>query len=138
MFDKKKLILEAMEAQKKSYAPYSHYNVGAAVLMTSGRIYQGANIENASYPASKCAEHNAITRAVMDGVDKIVAVAVVGGKDFSARDYCAPCGICRQVMREFGNPKDVHVLMAKGPDDFKELLLEELLPESFGPEDLDT
>ena len=132
------LVKEAFKAMENAYAPYSNYHVGSCVLCKDGRTFYGANIENASYPASKCAEHNAITRAIMDGVDKIVAVAVVGGKDFSARDYCAPCGICRQVMREFGNPKDVHVLMAKGPEDFKELLLEELLPESFGPEDLDT
>ena len=134
----KELYAKAVKATENSYSPYSNCKVGAALLCENGKVYTGANIENASYPASKCAEHNAITRAIMDGVDKIVAVAVVGGKDFSARDYCAPCGICRQVMREFGNPKDVHVLMAKGPEDFKELLLEELLPESFGPEDLDT
>lgn len=135
-FDRKQLIEIAIENQKNSYAPYSKYNVSAAVLMSSGKIYTGVNVENASYPAGICAERNAIFHAVGCGEDTIVAIAIVGGPNYSVKDYCSPCGICRQVMREFCVPKDMHVVFAKTADDYKEMTLEELLPESFGPEAL--
>lgn len=136
LIDRAKLIRLAMENQKNSYAPYSHYNVSAAVLMGSGKIYLGVNVENASYPAGICAERNAIFHAVQEGEREIVAVAIVGGLNYTIKDYCAPCGVCRQVMREFCNPKDMLVVFAKSPEDYKEMTLEELLPESFGPEAL--
>lgn len=136
LIDRVKLIRLAMENQKNSYAPYSHYNVSAAVLMGSGKVYLGVNVENASYPAGICAERNAIFHAVQEGEREIVAVAIVGGPNYTIKDYCAPCGVCRQVMREFCNPKAMLVIFAKSPEDYKEMTLEELLPESFGPEAL--
>ena len=135
-FDRAKLIKMAMDNQKNSYAPYSHYNVSAAALMGSGKIYLGVNVENASYPAGICAERNAIFHAVQEGERQLLAIAIVGGPNYSIKDYCAPCGVCRQVMREFCNPKEMLVIFAKSPTDYKEMTLEELLPASFGPEAL--
>ena len=135
-FDRAALIQAAIDNQKRSYAPYSHFNVSAAALMGSGKTYLGVNVENASYPAGICAERNAIFHAVEEGERKIVAIAIVGGPEYTIRDYCAPCGICRQVMREFCDPKEMKVILAKSVTDYKELTLEELLPLSFGPDDL--
>lgn len=130
----KELIRVAIENQKNSYAPYSHFNVSAAALMGSDKIYTGVNVENASYPAGICAERNAIFHAAACGEREIKAIAIVGGPDYTIKDYCAPCGICRQVMREFCDPKKMHVIIAKSETDYKDMLLNELLPESFGPE----
>ncbi|MBR1646138.1 MAG: cytidine deaminase [Selenomonadaceae bacterium] len=130
------LIQAALNAQKNSYAPYSKFNVGAAVLCASGKIYTGTNVENASYPAGLCAERTAIFHAIAEGEKQICAVAIVGGLNFTASDYCAPCGMCRQVMREFANPENLLVIMAKSPTDYVEKTLEELLPMSFGPDSL--
>ncbi len=135
-FDRAALIQAAIDNQKNSYAPYSHYNVSAAVLVDSGRVYTGVNVENASYPASVCAERNAITSAVNCGDRVIVAIAIVGGMNYEVLDYCPPCGVCRQTMREFCNPAEMRVLFAKSTTDYREMTLEELLPESFGPEKL--
>ena len=131
-FDRSELIRRAIEQQKEAYAPYSGFFVSAAVLMDSGKIYTGVNVENASYPAGT----NAIQHAVACGDRRIRAIAIVGGKQGSNRNYCVPCGICRQVMREFCDPKEMRVLLARTPEDYREMTLEELLPESFGPEDL--
>ena len=135
-FDRRELIRRALEQQPAAYAPYSGYQVAAAVLMDSGKIYTGSNVENASFPAGCCAERNAIQHAVACGERRIRAIAIVGGKQGSNRNYCVPCGICRQVMREFCDPKEMRVLLARTPEDYKEMTLAELLPESFGPEDL--
>ncbi|MBQ0166816.1 MAG: cytidine deaminase [Treponema sp.] len=135
-FDRAALIQAAIDNQKRSYAPYSHFNVSAAALMGSGKMYLGVNVENASYPAGICAERNAIFHAVEEGERKIVAIAIVGGSEYTIRDYCAPCGICRQVMREFCDPREMKIILAKSVTDYKELTLEELLPLSFGPDDL--
>lgn len=135
-FDRSMLIRCAMDQLKHSYAPYSGYNVAAAVLMDSGNIYTGVNVENASYPAGICAERSAISHAVSCGEKVIVAAAIVGGTHFDVRDYCTPCGICRQVMREFCDPEKMIVIIAKSETDYKEMTLDELLPESFGPEAL--
>ena len=104
--------------------------------MDSGKIYTGVNVENSSYPAGICAERNAIFHAAACGERKIIAIAVAGGTNGENRDYSRPCGVCRQVMREFCNPKEMTVLMAKSPEDYLEMTLEQLLPESFGPENL--
>ncbi|ORU00059.1 Cytidine deaminase [Anaerovibrio sp. JC8] len=134
-FDRKKLIQTAMDHIAGAYAPYSGFHVSAALLMSDGRVYTGVNVENASYPAGICAERNAIFHAIaQDKNAKLVAVAIVGGPNGDIKDYCAPCGVCRQVMREFGNPADIRVIMAKSTEDYKEMTLEELLPMSFGPE----
>ena len=133
-YDPQELIQIAIDNQKNSYAPYSEFNVSAAVLMASGKVYTGVNIENASYPAGICAERNAIFSAINCGEKEIVAIAIVGGPSYTINDYCVPCGICRQVMREFSNPSNMSVIVAKTPNDYKEFTLDELLPESFGPE----
>ncbi len=134
--DRSALIKRAFEVQPKSYAPYSNFNVAAAVLCGSGKIYTGVNVENASYPAGICAERNAIFHAAAEGERQIKAIAIIGGPKGVVSDYCSPCGVCRQVMREFGDPKKVLVIMAKSPTDYQEMTLEELLPLSFGPESL--
>ena len=130
------LIRAALEAEPLAYAPYSEFCVAAAVLCGSGKIYSGVNVENASYPAGFCAEQNAITTAVASGERKILAIAIVGGSRGENRDYCAPCGICRQVMREFSDPAELRVIMARSETDYRVMTLEQLLPLSFGPESL--
>ena len=132
-FDRAALIQAAIDNQVNSYAPYSGFNVSAAVLTDSGKVYLGVNVENASFSVCVCAEHNAIDFAVGCGERKIIAIAIVGGSNYSISDYCAPCGVCRQTMREFSNPEEMRVIMAKSTEDYKEMSLEELLPESFGP-----
>ena len=134
---KKKLIRSAMDILDNSYAPYSGFNVAAAVLADSGNIYAGVNVENASFPAGICAECNAVAKAVSCGERKINAIAIVS-RDTKSGDNCSsgytsPCGICRQVLREFSDPETLNVIMAKNENDYREMLLEELLPESFGP-----
>ena len=135
-FDRGALIQAAIDNLVNSYAPYSNYNVSAAVLMDSGKVYLGVNVENASYPVGVCAERNAICHAVECGERRIVAIAIVGGPNYEITDYCVPCGMCRQTMREFCDPAQMKVIMAKSAEDYKEMTLEELLPESFGPSSL--
>ena len=130
----KELIRSAQEARKKAYAPYSGYMVGAAVLTNELRIYTGCNIENASYTPSICAERTAISKAVRRGFK---AIAVVGSpKGETISQYAFPCGVCRQVMREFVDPEKFIVIVARSEQDYKLYCLSELLPESFGPDDL--
>ena len=131
-----RLVALALEMVPRAYAPYSRFQVGAAVLAESGKMYGGANVENASYPAGICAERNAIARAVASGERRLAAVAVCGGMDGEVTDYCSPCGICRQVMREFCDPEEFRVVVARSQADFKTYSLAQLLPESFGPEAL--
>ena len=133
---KKTLIEKAIEVLPNSYAPYSHYNVGAAVLMSSGKIYTGVNVESASFSGTICAERNAIFHAVTEGERKLLAIAVVGGSGFERSEYCVPCGACRQVMRDFADKDNMLILSAKSPDDYMEHTLDEMLPFSFGPETL--
>lgn len=130
----KALVRKALEMTKSAYAPYSRFHVGAAVLAESGKVYGGANVENASYGAAVCAERTAIFNAVVAGERRLVALAVAGGKDGVITDFCAPCGICRQVMREFVRPESFRILIARSTSDYRICTLAELLPESFGPE----
>lgn len=131
------LIKSAMEARKKAYAPYSGYRVGAAVLTNELRIYTGCNVENAAYSPGICAERTALYKAVSEGWRKFRAIAVVGGSEEDTLEtFAFPCGVCRQVMREFANPEDFLVIVAKNTADYKVYLLSQLLPESFGPENL--
>ncbi|HZK32925.1 MAG TPA: cytidine deaminase [Tissierellaceae bacterium] len=125
----KLLIEKALEAKKKAYAPYSKFRVGAAILTEDSKIYTGCNIEIASYSPTICAERTAIFKAVSEGHKDIKAIAVVGDGDMTF-----PCGVCRQVLREFG-PK-AKVIIANSVDEYEEYSLEDLLPHSFGPEDL--
>jgi cytidine deaminase len=137
------MIEQAVAALKNSFAPYSHYNVAAAALFSSGKIYTGANIESAAFTPTVCAERNAIHHAAAMGERRLIAVAVVGGPDchdagdLAEHDYCTPCGVCRQVMRDFARPDKMNVICAKSETDYREWTLEQLLPESFGPEDLE-
>lgn len=133
---KKLLIEKAIEKLPNSYAPYSHYNVAAAVLFDSGEIYTGVNVESASLGMTICAERNAIFHAIAEGEKKLIAVAIVGGSNGERREYCVPCGACRQVMRDFGDKDTLIVLSAKTPEDYMENTLDELLPFSFGPESI--
>ena len=135
--DMKKLLIEkAIEKLPNSYAPYSRYNVAAAALFDSGQIYTGVNAESASFGMTICAERNAIFHAIAEGEKKLLAVAIVGGTDGERREYCVPCGACRQVMRDFGDKDTLIVLSAKTPEDYLENTLDELLPLSFGPESI--
>lgn len=133
----KKLIKLALEARKKAYTPYSNFAVGAALLCKDGSIYTGCNIENAAYTPTNCAERTAIFKAVSEGKRQFEKIAIVGGKkDAQVLDYCAPCGVCRQVMTEFVEDKDFQIILAKSEEEYKVYSLEELLPLSFGPKDL--
>lgn len=131
------LVEKAFEARKYAYAPYSKFKVGAALLCADGTIYKGCNVENAGYSATNCAERTAIFHAVSEGKTEFEAIAIVGGPaDAKEVAFCAPCGVCRQVMREFCDPKHFEIILAKNSSDYKVYTLEELLPMSFGPENL--
>lgn len=134
--DAKTLIQEAVKVLPNSYVPYSHFHVAAALLCKDGTVYTGINIENAAYTPTICAERSAFVRAVNDGKRDFEAIAICGGKDGNLSDYCPPCGVCRQVMREFCDPKTFRIILPKSPEDYKELTLEQLLPMGFGPENL--
>ena len=130
------LINAALEARERAYAPYSHYKVGAALLTMEGVLYQGCNIENASYGATNCAERTAVFKAVSEGGRQFRAIAIAGGHDGAAPvDYAYPCGICRQVLQEFAE-EDFIVIVAKSTADFRVYYLEELLPYGFGGESI--
>ena len=131
--NREELIQRALEVQKNAYAPYSNFKVAAAVLCSSGKIYTGVNVENSDYTVGSCAICNAISQAIAEGERQICAVATVGGANGVITDYCPPGGTCRQVMREFANPKEFLIIMAKSPTDYVEKTLEDLLPMSFGP-----
>ena len=130
------LIRSAMEARKKAYAPYSGYMVGAAVLTNELRIYTGCNIENAAYTPTVCAERTAVFKAVSEGWRRFKAIAVVGSPKGGITQYAFPCGVCRQVMREFADADNFVVIVAKSEQDYQALTLRELLPEGVGPENL--
>ena len=131
------LILEAKKARERAYAPYSKYMVGAALLTRSGKLYHGCNIENAAYGPTNCAERTAFFKAIYDGEREFEKIAIVGAAQGSdADDICAPCGVCRQVMMEFCNPKTFKIVLADGKDKQMELTLQELFPHGFGPENL--
>ncbi|MCM1136295.1 MAG: cytidine deaminase [Clostridium sp.] len=130
------LIRSAMEARKRAYAPYSNYLVGAAVLTNELRIYTGCNIENAAYTPSLCAERCAMSKAVSEGKRRFKAIAVAGSPRGEMTQYAFPCGVCRQVMREFADPEEFVVIVARSEQDYKIFSLKELLPEGFGPENL--
>ncbi len=128
--DKILLFKQACEGMKKSYAPYSNYNVGAALLTANGKIYKGCNIENASYPITNCAERTALFSAIADGEKDFSAIMVVGGKNGQITDYAMPCGACRQALAEFCR-EDFKVFVGISENDIKEYTLAEILPYSF-------
>ena len=124
-----KLIAAAKEAQQGAYVPYSGYAVGAALLADDGKIYTGCNIENASYTPTVCAERVAVFKAVSEGAKRVEIIAVVAGEDMGY-----PCGVCRQVLREFG--EDATIVVAKDEENYHLHTLDELLTHSFGPENV--
>ena len=130
------LIHQATDMLKFSYTPYSNFKVGAALLTKDGKIYTGCNIENAGYTPTNCAERTAIFKAVSEGVKDFTAICVVGGKDGVVTEYAAPCGVCRQVMMEFCDPKTFQIILAVDEEHYDIYTLEELLPQGFGPGNL--
>ena len=129
MMTPEKLCELAKEAMTHSYSPYSGYKVGAALLCKDGAVYTGCNIENAAYTPTICAERTAIFKAVYDGQRAFAAIAVCGGKDGVITGRFPPCGVCRQVMREFCSD-DFKVYLVT-PEGYQETTLGQLLPESF-------
>lgn len=133
MTEASKLASLAIEAMSRAYAPYSGYKVGAALLCADGTVYQGCNIENGSYGATNCAERTAFFKAVYDGHREFTAIAVCGGKDGVISDVFPPCGICRQVMREFC-ADDFRVYLVGKDGVCMEQTLAQILPDSFRPQ----
>ena len=131
-----KLMETAIKQLEYSYAPYSGFKVGAALLTKEGEIYTGFNIENAAYTPTNCAERTAFFKAVSEGEREFDAIAIVGGKDGVLTSYTAPCGVCRQVMMEFCTPKEFKIILGTSKDDYKIYTLEELLPLGFGSSDV--
>ena len=123
------LIEYAIDAMGRAYAPYSGYKVGAALLCADGAVYQGCNIENASFSPTICAERTAFAKAVSEGEQDFVAIAICGGKDGKIESIFPPCGVCRQVMAEFCKA-DFKIYMVK-PGGYEERTLAQLLPDSF-------
>jgi cytidine deaminase len=134
MIDERALIAAAAEARTRSYSPYSRFAVGAALLTASGKIYTGCNIENAAYGPSNCAERTAFFTAVSQGERAFTAIAIVGGRE-DWDSFCAPCGVCRQVMAEFCQDS-FRILLGRSDGAVREFTLKELLPMRFGPENL--
>ncbi|XP_060058318.1 cytidine deaminase [Erinaceus europaeus] len=126
-----RLLLCCQEAKKAAYCPYSRFPVGAALLTQDGRIFSGCNVENACYPLGICAERTAIQKAVSEGCKDFRAIAIASDLQ---DDFIAPCGACRQVMREFGTNWAVYMTKADGT--YVARTVQELLPVSFGPDDL--
>ncbi len=128
------LLRRALDAAKRAYSPYSHFCVGAALETREGAVYTGCNIENASYPATICAERTAFSAAVAAGAREFEAIAIVGGREEdilsgAVSGECPPCGICRQVMAEFCD-ENFRVILGS-PDDFSVYTLGQLLPHGF-------
>lgn len=164
--DDKKLMETAIKAREYSYSPYSNFRVGAALLCADGSVYTGCNMENAAYTPGICAERTALYKAVSEGKRDFLAIAIAGGPagkaasgaaegedasgdgESSGRmekraasvtgtlEFTAPCGVCRQVMREFCDPDSFRIILGTGEEDLHSYLLGELLPLSFGPENL--
>ena len=124
---------EVIEAQSRAYTPYSKFNVGALLVTEDDEYIYGANIENAAYPASICAERSALVSAYSNNITKFKAIVVVTDADEPA----SPCGVCRQVMMEFCSPEEFEIILAKGEDDYKMYKLKDLMPQGFGPGNLE-
>ena len=130
----RELVSMAEDAMTRAYAPYSRFQVGAALLCADGSVYTGCNIENAAYGPTVCAERVAFFTAVRDGERDFIKIAVVGGPEGGIRSFTHPCGVCRQVMREFCRD-DFEILVFDG-ERIRRTTLAALLPDSFSPADL--
>lgn len=129
---KEQLASLAKDAMEKAYSPYSGYKVGAALLCQDGSVYTGCNVENASFSATNCAERTAFFKAVSEGKREFSAIAICGGKDGVIEDLFPPCGVCRQVMREFCEDDfEIYLLTPEGIETYT---LRQLLPVSFQPD----
>ena len=134
--EKKALIRMALEAREQAYVPYSDFMVGAALRAEDGRIFTGCNVENAAFTPTSCAERTALFKAVSEGVTRFTDIAVVGSRRGEVnKQITSPCGVCRQVMREFCKP-DFKIILVKSEEEWKVYTLSQLLPEGFGPENL--
>ena len=131
----RELLECAVDARKMAYAPYSGFRVGAALVGKSGKIYKGCNVENAAYSPTNCAERTAIFKAVSEGEREFTAIAIVGGMDETIADFCAPCGVCRQVLAEFCDP-DFRVVLGT-PEKPQGFAFKDILPYGFGKNDLE-
>ncbi|WP_034452110.1 cytidine deaminase [Butyrivibrio sp. AE2032] len=135
-YDLTELIKTALSMRKRSYTPYSHFNVGAALISKDGRIFTGCNIENAAFTPTNCAERTAFFKAVSEGVKDFEAIVIAGGaEDAKELDYCPPCGVCRQVMSEFCED-DFKIILAKSETEYVICSLADSLPDRFGPKNL--
>lgn len=126
------LVKKAFEAKNMAYAPYSKFKVGAALLTDDNVLYTGVNIENISYGATVCAERTAVFKAVSEGKKKIAKIAIASDDE----GYIYPCGICRQVILEFGTP-ETEIICANGKGEQEVFKLKELLPKAFNKDDID-
>lgn len=124
------LINFAIDARKNAYSPFSEFSVGAALLLKSGEIYTGCNIENSSFSLTNCAERTAFFKAISENKRDFAAIAIVGGNEESV-DFCPPCGACRQVMAEFCDPAEFKIILAKSDTEWQEYSLEQIFPLSF-------
>ncbi len=129
------LLQLAIKAMENSYSPYSNCKVGAALLCENGKVFTGTNIENAAFSPTVCAERVAIFKAISEGEKNFSKIAVVGGKNGVINGIFAPCGVCRQVMREFCND-DFQIILGESTTEFTVATLNELLPFSFSPKDV--
>ena len=134
-----KLAKEALGMRRFSYHPYSGFAVGAALLGKSGHIYTGCNIENAAFSPTNCAERTAFFKGVSEGEREFIAIAIAGGAEDAQLplEDCPPCGVCLQVMMEFCDPSSFEIILVRTEEDYRRLLLKELLPKGFGPMQLD-
>lgn len=127
----KSLVEKATEAKENAYVPYSGFRVGAALLTENGKVFTGCNVENASYGAAICAERTAVVKAVSNGETSIKAIAITSDSE----DYTFPCGICRQVLAEFGNDETL-VICSNKDGKYREYTLKDILPHAFTKKDL--
>lgn len=127
-------MIKAAEARGRSYTPYSHYRVGAALLSKDGRVFTGCNIENATYTPTVCAERTAFFKAVSEGVTEFEKIAIVGGREGEVSEFCSPCGVCRQVMAEFCDEN--FIVLLGNADKFSAYSLQEILPFAFTEKEL--
>lgn len=134
MITDKELMIKAAEARGRSYTPYSHYRVGAALLSKDGRVFTGCNIENATYTPTVCAERTAFFKAVSEGVTEFEKIAIVGGREGEVSEFCSPCGVCRQVMAEFCDEN--FIVLLGNADKFSAYPLQEILPFAFTEKEL--
>lgn len=131
----KELNKVALEIRHNAYVPYSNFSVGAALLTSDNKILSGMNIENAAFSPGSCAERTVIYKAISEGDRDFKAISICGGRGGEEpTGLCPPCGVCRQVMREFVNKYEFLIILCKTIDEFEVYTLDELLPMSFGPE----